>query len=86
MAREWGEVPEYRASLASTLGEAGGAAFLDAVQRRADEMAVQAQTLFESWLRSAGVPVARARFAHRAPPDIDPDDGVHCSGARSVRR
>lgn len=67
MAREWGEVPEYRASLASTLGEAGGAAFLDEVQRRADEMAVQARTLFEGWLRSAGVPVARARFAHRAP-------------------
>ncbi len=59
MAREWGEVPEYRASLASTLGEAGGAAFLDEVQRRADEMAVQRRTLFEGWLRSAGVPVAR---------------------------
>jgi GMP synthase (glutamine-hydrolysing) len=58
MAREWGEVPEYRASLASTIGEAGGAAFLDEVQRRADELTVQARTLFEGWLRSAGVPVA----------------------------
>lgn len=50
MAREWGDVPAYRESLAGTLGEADGRAFLDEVERRADELAVQARTLFGAWL------------------------------------
>jgi GMP synthase (glutamine-hydrolysing) len=54
MAREWGEVPAYRRSLAETLGEEGGAAFLADVERRADELRPAAQRLFSNWLDLAG--------------------------------
>jgi GMP synthase (glutamine-hydrolysing) len=54
MAREWGEVPAYRRSLAETLGEKGGAAFLASVERRADELHPSARRLFSNWLQLAG--------------------------------
>ena len=54
MAREWGEVPAYRRSLAETLGEEGGTAFLADVERRADELRPAARRLFSNWLDLAG--------------------------------
>jgi GMP synthase (glutamine-hydrolysing) len=50
MAREWGEVPAYRRSLADTLGEEDGAAFIVDVERRADELHPPARRLFSNWL------------------------------------
>ena len=50
MAREWGEIPAYRASLARTLGERDGAAFIADVGRRSDELHPPARRLFENWL------------------------------------
>jgi GMP synthase (glutamine-hydrolysing) len=50
MAREWGEVPVYRRSLADTLGEEAGAAFLAEVEHRADELHPPARRLFSNWL------------------------------------
>ena len=50
MAREWGEVPAYRESLAATLGERGGAAFIADVERRAGELHPPARRLFANWL------------------------------------
>jgi GMP synthase (glutamine-hydrolysing) len=50
MAREWGEVPAYRRSLAETLGEEEGAAFIAEVERRADELHPPARRLFANWL------------------------------------
>jgi GMP synthase (glutamine-hydrolysing) len=50
MAREWGAVPAYRHSLAETLGEEEGAAFIADVERRADELHPPARRLFSNWL------------------------------------
>ena len=50
MAREWAEVPAYRRSLAESLGEEDGAAFLREVQERATELHPPARRLFENWL------------------------------------
>jgi GMP synthase (glutamine-hydrolysing) len=50
MAREWGTVPVYRRSLAETLGEEEGAAFLADVERRAGELHPPARRLFSNWL------------------------------------
>jgi GMP synthase (glutamine-hydrolysing) len=54
MAREWGEVPAYRRSLAETLGEERGADFLADVERRAAELHPPARRLFSNWLEIAG--------------------------------
>jgi len=54
MAREWAEVPAYRASLAETLGPERGAEFLAEVERRADELHPNAKRLFGNWLTLAG--------------------------------
>jgi GMP synthase (glutamine-hydrolysing) len=53
MAREWGEVPAYRRSLAENLGEKRGAEFLAEVERRADELHPAARRLFSNWLELA---------------------------------
>lgn len=50
MARAWAEVPAYRASLADTLGERDGSAFLADVESRAEELHPAARRLFENWL------------------------------------
>jgi GMP synthase (glutamine-hydrolysing) len=50
MAREWAEVPAYRRSLAQTLGEERGAAFLAEAGRRAPELHPGARRLFSNWL------------------------------------
>jgi GMP synthase (glutamine-hydrolysing) len=50
MAREWAEVPAYQRSLAETLGEEEGAAFIADVERRADELHPAARRLFANWL------------------------------------
>ena len=50
MAREWGEIPAYRESLARTLSEPDGAAFIADVGRRSDELHPPARRLFENWL------------------------------------
>ena len=50
MAREWGEVPAYRGSLAETLGEERGAEFLAAVEACGDELHPGARRLFANWL------------------------------------
>ena len=50
MAREWGQVPEYAASLESTLGAEAGAQLLGDVARRAEEMGTVARTIFARWL------------------------------------
>jgi GMP synthase-like glutamine amidotransferase len=50
MAREWGDVPAYRRSLAETLGEEEGAAFITDVERRAGELHPPARRLFANWL------------------------------------
>jgi GMP synthase-like glutamine amidotransferase len=50
MAREWAQVPAYERSLADTLGEAEGAAFLAEIERRATELHPAARRLFENWL------------------------------------
>jgi GMP synthase-like glutamine amidotransferase len=53
MARQWGEIPAYRESLAATLGERDGAAFIADVDRRAAELHPPARRLFENWLELA---------------------------------
>jgi GMP synthase-like glutamine amidotransferase len=50
MAREWSEVPEYVASLETTLGADGAPAFLAAIETAADEMRSAGRGLFERWL------------------------------------
>ncbi len=55
MAREWGEVPAYRRSLAETLGEQRGAAFIADIERRAGELHDGARRLFANWLDLARV-------------------------------
>jgi GMP synthase-like glutamine amidotransferase len=54
MARDWGEVPAYKQSLAETLGEHEAAAFLAEVERRADELHPAGRRLFGNWLKLAG--------------------------------
>jgi GMP synthase (glutamine-hydrolysing) len=53
MAREWAEVPAYRSSLAATLGEERGAAFIAEIEERAGELHPPARTLFRNWLELA---------------------------------
>lgn len=53
MAREWADVPAYQRSLAETLGEDEGAAFIADVERRADELHPAARRLFANWLELA---------------------------------
>jgi GMP synthase (glutamine-hydrolysing) len=50
MASEWAAVPAYRESLARTLGEERGAAFIADVERRAGELHPAARRLFANWL------------------------------------
>jgi len=56
MAREWAQVPAYRNSLAESLGEKEGAAFIAEVERRATELHPNARRLFANWLDLAGAP------------------------------
>jgi hypothetical protein len=50
MAREWAEVPEYAASLESTLGPGTASAFLERIESGAGEMLTHGRALFERWL------------------------------------
>jgi GMP synthase (glutamine-hydrolysing) len=54
MAREWGEVPAYRRSLAETLGAEAGREFIAAVERRSGELHPPARRLFGNWLDLVG--------------------------------
>lgn len=60
MAREWGEVPAYRESLASTLGAEAGERLLFDVAERAPAMGDQARRLFANWLALARPPDGRS--------------------------
>jgi GMP synthase (glutamine-hydrolysing) len=53
MAHEWGQVPEYAASLERTLGAGAAEQLLEDVARRADEMGTVARTIFARWLELA---------------------------------
>jgi GMP synthase (glutamine-hydrolysing) len=53
MAREWAAVPAYRRSLAETLGEEEGAAFIADVEHRAGDLHPPARRLFSNWLEIA---------------------------------
>jgi GMP synthase-like glutamine amidotransferase len=53
MAREWAEVPEYRAYLAEALDEERANAFLAEVETRAEELHPTARRLFGNWLKLA---------------------------------
>ena len=53
MAREWATVPAYANSLAATLGESRGAAFIADVAHRADELHPHARRMFGNWLELA---------------------------------
>ena len=50
MAREWGEVPAYRRSLAATLGQERGREFIADVERREGELHPGARQMFGNWL------------------------------------
>lgn len=54
MANEWSSIPAYRDSLAETLGEGHGAAFIADVERCAGELHPPARRLFANWLELAG--------------------------------
>jgi GMP synthase-like glutamine amidotransferase len=54
MARDWAQVPEYRAYLAQALDEERAAAFLDEVETRATELHPNGRRLFANWLELAG--------------------------------
>src|SRR5262249_50717911 len=54
MAREWAEVPEYRAYLAEALDPERADAFLAEGETRADELHPTARRLFGNWLNIAG--------------------------------
>ena len=54
MAREWAEVPEYRAYLAEALDPERADAFLAELQTRAEELHPTARRLFGNWLKLAG--------------------------------
>jgi GMP synthase-like glutamine amidotransferase len=53
MAREWGEVPEYAASLEQTLGPGSTEGLVEEVARRSTEMRAHARALFARWLELA---------------------------------
>lgn len=50
MAREWGEVPEYRASLEKTLGPGALERMIAELQREESAMVGMGRKLFEHWL------------------------------------
>ncbi len=50
MASQWAEVPAYRRSLAATLGEEEGLAFLAEIERRSTELHPAARRVFTNWL------------------------------------
>ena len=50
MARDWADVPEYKASLEQTLGADAAADFLGSIEARAGEMLGHGRALFERWL------------------------------------
>ncbi len=50
MAEEWGEVPEYAASLERTLGADAAQSFVRAIGDNAESMRAQGRLLFERWL------------------------------------
>jgi len=54
MAREWAQVPEYRAYLAEALDEERANAFLAELERRAEELHPTGRRLFGNWLKLAG--------------------------------
>jgi GMP synthase (glutamine-hydrolysing) len=54
MAREWADVPEYRAYLAEALDRERADAFLAEVETRAEELHPTARRLFGNWLNLAG--------------------------------
>jgi len=54
MAREWAQVPEYRAYLAEALNPERADAFLAELQQRAEELHPTARRLFGNWLKLAG--------------------------------
>ena len=54
MAREWSEVPEYRAYLAEALDPERADAFLAELEQRAEELHPTARRLFGNWLKLAG--------------------------------
>jgi GMP synthase-like glutamine amidotransferase len=56
MVRQWAEVPAYRSSLAATLGETEGSAFLAEAEGRTEEMHHAARQLFANWLDLATTP------------------------------
>jgi GMP synthase (glutamine-hydrolysing) len=53
MAREWAEVPEYRAYLAQALDPERADAFLAELETRAEELHPTARRLFGNWLKLA---------------------------------
>jgi GMP synthase (glutamine-hydrolysing) len=53
MAREWSEVPEYRAYLAEALDPERADAFLVELQQRAEELHPTGRRLFGNWLNLA---------------------------------
>ena len=53
MAREWAEVPEYRAYLAEALNPERADAFLAELETRAEELHPTARRLFGNWLKLA---------------------------------
>jgi GMP synthase (glutamine-hydrolysing) len=54
MAREWAQVPEYRAYLTQALDEERADAFLEEVETRATELHPNGRRLFGNWLELAG--------------------------------
>jgi GMP synthase-like glutamine amidotransferase len=54
MAREWAQVPEYRAYLTEALDEERANAFLAELERRAEELHPTGRRLFGNWLKLAG--------------------------------
>ena len=66
MAREWGEIPAYRESLARTLGERDGAAFIADVGRRAGRAAPARAAPVRELARRRG----RARLEPETPRNV----------------
>ena len=58
MAQEWGEVPEYAASLERVLGPSAAQPFLARIAEHADEMRADGARLFERWLTLAATRAA----------------------------
>ena len=50
MAREWGQVPAYAASLEHVLGPGSTGDFVARIEERSAEMLTQGRKLFERWL------------------------------------